>query len=119
MLKVSKGINMKTDHTCYVDTTLGIIGGKWKLVILWHLNQETLRFSELEKRIPDVTQKMLAQQLRELEKDRLISRKVYPQVPPKVEYTITEHGKSLRKVLDALGQWGEMHQKREFSALAS
>lgn len=96
---------------CHVDTALNVIGGKWKLIILWHLTQSTLRFSELEKRIRGITQKMLAQQLREMEKDGLVSRKVYPVVPPRVEYSITSHGKSLHRVLDELGKWGEMHAK--------
>jgi len=94
---------------CCVDSTLKVIGGKWKLIILWHLAQQTLRFSELEKNIPGVTQKMLAQQLRDMEKDRLITRKVYPVVPPKVEYSITDHGRSLNKVLRELNSWGEKH----------
>lgn len=102
-------MNQKT--TCYVDTTLDVIGGKWKLVILWHLANSTLRFGELEKKLPKITQKMLTQQLRELEADKLIKRKVYPQVPPKVEYSITDHGRSLNQVLDAMGKWGEKHQK--------
>lgn len=104
---------MNTVQTsCHVETTLAIIGGKWKLVILWHLSQQTLRFNELEKRIPGVTQKMLTQQLREMEKDRLISRKVYPVIPPRVEYSITEHGKSLGKALKELDLWGEKHTKQ-------
>lgn len=94
---------------CHVDTALSVIGGKWKLVILWHLTQSTLRFSELERRIEGITQKMLSQQLREMEKDGLVSRKVYPVIPPRVEYSITEHGKSLHIVLDELGKWGQMH----------
>lgn len=95
---------------CCVDSTLKVIGGKWKLIILWHLAKSTMRFSELEKNIPGVTQKMLSQQLREMQKDRLITRKVYPVVPPKVEYSITEHGRSLNKVLRELNNWGEKHQ---------
>lgn len=95
--------------TCHVDKTLQVIGGKWKLVILWHLTQETLRFSELEKRIPEITQKMLAQSLRELENDRLVARKVYPIIPPKVEYSITKEGISLGKVLRELDKWGKEH----------
>ncbi len=97
---------------CYVNATLNVIGGKWKLIILWHLNQATLRFSELEKRIDGVTQKMLTQQLREMEDDKLIARKVYAVVPPKVEYSITEYGKSLNKVLSELNKWGEIHKKQ-------
>ena len=94
---------------CHVDTALSVNVGKWKLVILWHLTQTTLRFSELERRIEGITQKMLSQQLREMEKDGLVSRKVYPVIPPRVEYSITEHGKSLHIVLDELGKWGQMH----------
>jgi DNA-binding HxlR family transcriptional regulator len=89
------------------------VGGKWKLIILWHLTQETLRFSELTKKIPGITQKMLTQQLREMERDSLVTRKVYAQIPPKVEYSITEHGRSLNQVLAALGEWGEKHQKQQ------
>ena len=103
---------MTKPSQCHVDTTLDVIGGKWKLIILWHLNESTLRFSELEKRIQGITQKMLTQQLREMEKDNLISRKVYAVVPPKVEYSITTHGQSLNKVLYELGLWGEKHQKQ-------
>ncbi|MBI4137320.1 helix-turn-helix transcriptional regulator [Candidatus Roizmanbacteria bacterium] len=97
---------MKKVSNCHVDKTLSIIGGKWKLVILWHLANSMLRFSELERRIEGVTQKMLAQSLRELEKDKLITRKVYPVVPPKVEYSITRRGVSLGKVLQELDNWG-------------
>lgn len=104
---------MKQTQTtqCHVDVTLSVIGGKWKPVILWHLAQGTFRFSELSKRIPGISQKMLAQQLREMERDQLIHRKMYPVVPPKVEYSMTDHGKSLREVLRALGAWGEKHNK--------
>jgi DNA-binding HxlR family transcriptional regulator len=100
---------MKKVSTCHLDKTLDVIGGKWKLVILWHLSQEKLRFSELEKRITGITQKMLAQSLRDLEKDNLVSRKVYPVIPPKVEYAITSQGISLGKVLKELDKWGETH----------
>lgn len=100
-----------TSHSiCCVDSTLKVIGGKWKLIILWHLTRQTMRFSELEKNIPGVTQKMLTQKLREMEKDRLITRKVYPIVPPKVEYKVTDHGRSLNKVLRELNNWGEKHE---------
>lgn len=99
-------------NQCYINATLNVIGGKWKLLILWHLNKATLRFNELEKRIEGVTQKMLTQQLREMEHDKLISRKVYAVVPPKVEYSITDYGKSLNKVLSELNKWGEIHKKQ-------
>ena len=91
---------------CPAETTLRVIGGRWKLIILWHLFQGVRRFSELQRGINGVTQKMLTQQLREMERDGVIQRKVYPQVPPKVEYSLTSLGKSLEPVLDAMCQWG-------------
>ena len=97
---------MKKVSPCSVDKTLKIIGGKWKIIILWHLSQATHRFSELDKKIDGVTQKMLTQSLRELEHDGLVHREVYPIVPPKVEYSLTESGKSLEKALKELDAWG-------------
>ncbi len=108
-MSINAIIKMKSQ--CHVDNALKVIGGKWKLIILWYLNQSTLRFNELEKSIPGITQKMLAQQLRELEKDGLITRKVYPVVPPKVEYTITPRGLSLHDVVKELDKWGSQHIK--------
>ena len=93
--------------SCPVEATIQLIGGKYKAVILWHLMGKTLRYSELHKRIPKATDKMLAQQLRELEKDGLIKRKVYPVIPPKTEYSLTDFGKSLTPILDELCKWGE------------
>jgi len=93
---------------CEKELTLAVIGGKWKLIILWHLGLEgTKRFSELKKLIPHITQKMLTNQLRELEEDQLVFRKVYPVVPPKVEYTLTEYGESLIPVLKMMYNWGK------------
>lgn len=97
---------MQKVTSCHLDKTLKVIGGKWKLVILWYLCESTLRFSELEKKIPGITQKMLSQSLRELEKDNLVSRKVYAVIPPKVEYSIASRGVSLGKVLKELDKWG-------------
>lgn len=94
-----------------VKVTLNVIGGKWKPLIMFLLVEETLRFSELQRNIVGITQKMLTEQLRELERDGLISRKVYPQVPPKVEYSITEYGKTLMPVLDTMHKWGSAHRK--------
>ncbi|MBE9914765.1 winged helix-turn-helix transcriptional regulator [Paenibacillus donghaensis] len=94
----------KTYH-CTIDLSLDLIGGKWKLRILYELNKGTKRFGELKKRIPTITQKMLVQQLREMEEDRLISRKEYAQVPPKVEYSSTEYGKQFQSILISLCQW--------------
>lgn len=92
---------------CPVEATIQLIGGKYKAVILWHLMNKTLRYNEIHKLIPKATDKMLAQQLRELEKDGLINRKVYPVVPPKTEYSLTEFGKTLTPILDELCNWGE------------
>jgi len=93
---------------CEKELTLAVIGGKWKLIILWHLGLEgTKRFSELKKLIPHITQKMLTNQLRELEEDQLVFRKVYPVVPPRVEYTLTEYGESLIPVLKMMYNWGK------------
>lgn len=93
-------------YRCTLELTIGLIGGKWKAIILWYLAGKTLRFNEIRKIFPDVTQKMLTQQLRDLEEDGIINRKVYPQVPPKVEYSLTEFGESLLPVLQAMHQWG-------------
>lgn len=96
---------MESNH-CPVETTLDLIGGKYKALILWHLSLETLRFSQLQKLVSNATPKMLTQQLREMESQSLIYRKVYPVVPPKVEYSLTELGKSLMPVLIAMRDWG-------------
>jgi DNA-binding HxlR family transcriptional regulator len=95
-----------TEYQCSMELTLDIIGGKWKSLILWYLGENTLRFSELKKRLPRITQKMLTQQLRELEKNGLVNRFVYTEVPPKVEYSLTEAGTSLLPILATLCQWG-------------
>ena len=92
--------------TCPVEATISLIGGKYKAVILWHLMNNTLRYSGLHRKMPKATDKMLTQQLRELEKDGLINRVVYPVVPPKTEYSLTEYGKTLAPILDALCDWG-------------
>ncbi len=94
-------------YNCSIEVTLAIIGGKWKAPILWHLGQQTMRFSELQRQFNETTRKMLTQQLRELERDLLINRKVYPQVPPKVEYSLTKKGESIIPVLHQLGNWGK------------
>lgn len=101
---------MKTcDYICPVEATIRLIGGKYKAIILWHLMKGTLRYSELHKRMPKATDKMLAQQLRELEKDGLITRTVYPVVPPKTEYALTDFGKTLTPILDELCNWGKSY----------
>ncbi len=91
---------------CPVTRAVALLGGKWKLHIVFHLMEGTKRFSELRRAIPDVTQQMLTAQLRELEADGIITRTVYPVVPPKVEYALTPFGTKLKAVTDALGTWG-------------
>ena len=97
---------------CAVEATLRLIDGKWKGVILYHLLEGTLRFSEIRRRLASVTQRMLTNQLREMEADGLITRMVYAQVPPKVEYSLTERGRSLEPVIRALKIWGDLHTDR-------
>ena len=94
---------------CPVEAALELFGGKWKGIALYHLLDGTLRFNELKRKVGSVTQRMLTKQLRELEEDGLISRKVYAEVPPRVEYRLTEKGKSLRPILLALEKWGTRH----------
>lgn len=94
------------DYRCTVSVTLEVIGGKWKSLILWQLSFKTLRFSQLQRRLQKVTQKMLTQQLRELERDGLILREVYAEVPPRVEYSLTERGRTVVPILELMCQWG-------------
>ncbi len=99
-------------YRCFFELTLQVIGGKWKPIIVYHLgNEGTRRFGELNRSIGAITQKMLTQQLRELEKDGLVQRKVYTQVPPKVEYSLTDLGKSLMPILDQLRDWGMLYEQ--------
>lgn len=91
---------------CPVEACTEVIGGKWKGKILFILFTGTLRFGELRKLLPDTTQRMLTMQLRELESDGVINRKVYAEVPPKVEYSISEAGKSLKPIIDSMWHWG-------------
>jgi DNA-binding HxlR family transcriptional regulator len=99
----------KKKYNISVEATLEVIGGKWKCVILCHLTHGKKRTSELKRLMPNITQKMLTQQLRELEDDGVINRIVYNQVPPKVEYELSEYGWSLQSILDSLCAWGEIH----------
>ena len=106
-----------------VKVTLDVIGGKWKPLIIYLLKTETLRFSQLQRSIIGITQKMLTEQLRELERDGLVNRKVYPQIPPKVEYSITEYGRTLLPILESMSEWGDAHRNglksKEMSAKKS
>jgi len=91
---------------CPVEATLDLIGGKWKGVVLYHLMDDVIRFGELRRLLPDVTQRVLTKQLRELEDSGLVRRKIYPQVPPKVEYSLTPLGASLSPIIKAMRSWG-------------
>ena len=97
---------------CPVETTLMLIGDKWKVLILWNLMNGTMRFGELKKSIGTVSQKVLTTQLRNMEEKGLLTRKVYAQVPPKVEYTLTDTGYSLKPILDAMVDWGTDYQQK-------
>jgi DNA-binding HxlR family transcriptional regulator len=99
-------------YNCPVEAAVDVFGGKWKAVILWWLQRRTWRFAELRRQIPGVTEKMLTQQLRELEADGIVARRVYPTVPPKVEYSLTEYGRSLKRALRAICDWGRGHMVR-------
>ena len=95
------------EFCCPVAAAIDEIGGKWKPLILWALKDQKLRFSEINRELPAITQRMLTKQLRELEKDDLVNRKVYPEVPPKVEYSLTAKGESVIPVLKSICDWGE------------
>ena len=97
---------------CPVETAIDALAGKWKILILWYLKGEKKRFNELQKLLPRATQKMLIQKLRELEEDGIVHREVYPVVPPKVEYSLTLYGQSLKPILKQLYIWGDVHKKR-------
>ncbi len=98
---------LEHEVNCPVSTTLRLIGGKYKALLLWHLMDGAVRFSQLHRLVKQATPKMLTQQLRELESDGLLQRTVYPVVPPKVEYSLTKKGRSLRPILQLMFSWGE------------
>lgn len=97
---------------CGLDLIGEVLYGKWKVRLLWFIDQGHKRPSELQRKIPDATRRVLNVQLKELEDHELVTRKIYPVVPPKVEYSLTEFGKTLIPVISALGQWGDAHQDR-------
>lgn len=108
-LELKKGNNNGDDDT--IQTYLTIIGGKWKPEILWHLRKGSLRFLELQRNMSRITQSVLTQNLRELEADGLLTRTAYPEIPPRVEYALTDLGKSVFPVLDAISAWGREYMK--------
>ncbi|GAA4861572.1 helix-turn-helix domain-containing protein [Paenibacillus vulneris] len=101
-----------TDSDYAANVTLGILEGKWKLLLICHLRNGTKRFSEFTQLIPGLTQKVLTYQLRELESHGLVKREIYPEIPPKVEYSLTPYGESLIPLLDLMNQWGKEHLAR-------
>ena len=103
---------MKIDETCGMAYTLSLIGGRWKPGILWRLVTGKMRYSELRKSLPDVSERILVLQLRELEKDGLIKRIVYAEVPPRVEYELTQAGMSMKPMLKSISDWGVSHKKK-------
>jgi len=105
-------IDGQTFH-CAMDITMRFIGGKWKTVVLWYLRNKTYRFGELKKKIPDITEKMLSLQLKALEKDGIIKRDVFAEVPLRVEYSLTGFGKTLIPVLEEIARWGRQLAERK------
>jgi DNA-binding HxlR family transcriptional regulator len=110
-------VNNYKDGKTPAEVTLDVIGGRWKIPILYHLFQGVKRFSELQHAIDGVSQKVLTQQLREMERHGIVHREVYPEVPPKVEYSLTPLGQTLKPVIDELCKWGMKFETGEFEAL--
>ena len=106
---MSKSIDLESD--CPMNLTINILSGKWKLAILWHLSRGTIRFNELQRLLANITQKTLTMQLRELERDGIIYREVYPESPPRVEYGLTNIGESMQPILSAMCEWGKDYKK--------
>lgn len=105
-------MNGRTYH-CALDVTMDYIGGKWKSVVLWYLRKEKKRFGELKKHIPDITEKMLSMQLKQLEENGIVHREVFPEVPPRVEYSLTKEGRTMITMLEAMAEWGRNKAKKE------
>ncbi|MFS0857138.1 winged helix-turn-helix transcriptional regulator [Paenibacillus taichungensis] len=108
-MKKNPGDGCPSPYGCSVEVTLSVIGGKWKGAILYHLFSGSLRFNEIRKLFPDITQRMLTLQLRELESSGIVHREIYPQVPPKVEYSLTPFGETLQPIIYSMRDWGEQY----------
>lgn len=107
--KGEEAVYVYEPERCPLTATLGVIGGKWKGLLWWRLRNGLARHGQLRRSIPQITSKMLTQQLRDLERDGIVTRRVYPEVPLRVEYELTEYGRSLEPVIDAICAWGERH----------
>ena len=108
---VSK-VKKAAEYNCPVEATLAVLGGRWKALILFHLRDQTLRFAQLRRKIPGVSERMLTQQLRELEGAGVVRREVHAEVPPRVEYSLSDYGQTLRPITDLMCAWGKAHMKR-------
>lgn len=106
---VSDMAEFKDEYQCSLQLAIDVLGGKWKMRIIWYLLEGTQRFSDFSRRMPDITQKTLTQQLRELEEKDIISRKIYAEMPPRVEYNITEYGRALSETLQGLSGWAHQY----------
>jgi DNA-binding HxlR family transcriptional regulator len=104
---------------CAMDVTMHFIGGKWKTVVLWYLRKDKKRFGELKKHIPDITEKMLSLQLKTLEEDGIVKRTIYAEVPPRVEYELTDFGRTLIPMLEEIALWGCTLGEKEGELIAS
>ncbi|GAB4578008.1 MAG: helix-turn-helix domain-containing protein [Anaerolineales bacterium] len=103
---------LRQTHICPVETGLELIGGRWKARILWKLHNRTMRYGELRRELAGITEKMLAQQLRELERDELVTRTMYHEMPPRVEYSLSAFGKTLSPMLESLAEWGTQNREK-------
>jgi len=116
MSNLEKMCNYSKPYGCSVEATLAVIGGRWKPVILFQLlGGRVLRFSKLRSQVPGITQRMLTKQLRDLERDGVVSRKIYPEVPPRVEYKLTAYGVTLKPILLEMRNWGAIHMTKDTS----
>ena len=107
--KAAKTEPKNKKHTCSMVRVQYLIGGKWKLILLWQLSLKTWRFNELRREMPEISQRVLTSQLRDLERDGFVRRKIYREIPPKVEYSLTLKGKSLEPLFDWMCDWGHKH----------
>ena len=105
-------VKKAAEFNCPVEATLAVIGGRWKALILFHLREQTLRFGQLRRLIPGVSERMLTQQLRELERAGVVRREVHAEVTPRVEYSVSEYGRTLRPITDLMCAWGREHLRR-------
>jgi len=112
-LHIPKGKYARTGYLSPIDAALEIIGGKYKVAILYYIRESVLRFGELRRKIPLATKRMLTKQLRELERDGMIDRKVFRQVPPRVDYSLTKKGKSIVPILEDLCEWGKRRMTKK------